>query len=135
MTQDDIIAAARACLGTPFRHQGRIPGSALDCAGLVVAVAEAIGADYIDQVGYGRVPSENRLALALEGQPCLARVASCLPGDVLLLSFGGEPQHLAISAGPTLIHAWEAVGRVCEHDLDARWRSRVVQIYRFEGLA
>ena len=24
MTADDIIAAARACLGTPFRHQGRV---------------------------------------------------------------------------------------------------------------
>ncbi len=135
MIPGDIIAAARACLGTPFRHQGRIPGSALDCAGLVVAVAEAIGAEYIDQVGYGRVPAENQLAMALENQPCLARVASCLPGDVLLLSFGGEPQHLAISAGTTLIHAWETIGRVCEHRFDARWRSRVVQVYRFAGVA
>ena len=41
MTSADIIAIARACLGTPFRHQGRIPGVALDCAGLVVAVAAA----------------------------------------------------------------------------------------------
>ncbi|MBK8745664.1 MAG: peptidase P60, partial [Propionivibrio sp.] len=39
-----ILAAARACIGTPFVHQGRIPGLALDCAGLVVAVAQAIGA-------------------------------------------------------------------------------------------
>ena len=29
----------------------------------------------------------------------------------------------------------EAVGRVCEHGLDARWLSRVVQAYRFTGVA
>jgi len=52
MSADEILAAARACLGTPFLHQGRIPGVALDCAGLVVAVAQAIGADYVDRTGY-----------------------------------------------------------------------------------
>lgn len=135
MTPADIIAIARACLGTPFRHQGRIPGVALDCAGLVVAVAAALGADYLDQEGYGRLPVDNRLTEALDAQPCLERVATRLPGDVLLLRFGGEPQHLSIHAGTTLIHAWEAVGRVCEHGLDARWLSRVVQAYRFTGVA
>ena len=41
MNANGIIASARACLGTPFLHQGRIPGVALDCAGLVGIIADS----------------------------------------------------------------------------------------------
>lgn len=128
-----ILAAARACIGTPFVHQGRIPGRALDCAGLVVAVAQAIGADYRDVQGYGRTPSGRRLECALDDQPCLERIAAMdrQPGDVLLIRFAGDPQHLAIFAGDTLIHSYARVGSVCEHRLASVWASRIVCAYRF----
>lgn len=135
MNSESILLAARACLNTPFRHQGRIPGVALDCAGLVVAVAKAIGADYIDQTGYGRLPIDQRLSAALDAQPCLVRVAERHPGDVLLLRFGGAPQHLAIADGQTMIHCWETVGRVVEHAVDAAWERRIAAVYRFQGVA
>lgn len=135
MTADDILSAARGCIGTPFRHQGRIPGVALDCAGLVVAVAKEIGADYIDRPGYSRNPSGGLLESALDDQPCLERVTDRQPGDVLLMRFKGEPQHLAICAGETVIHSYEAVGKVCEHRLADVWVSRIVRAYRFKGLA
>ena len=135
MTADDIIAAARACIGTPFRHQGRIPGVALDCAGLIVAVAESVGADYIDHPGYGRNPANGLLESVLDEQPFLERVFDRQPGDVLLMRFSGEPQHLAICAGDTLIHSYEAVGRVCEHRLASVWAARIVRTYRFKGAA
>jgi cell wall-associated NlpC family hydrolase len=54
MTTDDIIAAARRAVGTPFRHQGRTPGVALDCAGLALYVAAENGVDTIDHEGYPR---------------------------------------------------------------------------------
>lgn len=132
-----ILAAARACIGTPFVHQGRIPGRALDCAGLVVAVAQAIGADYRDVQGYGRTPSGRRLECVLDDQPCLERIAAMdrQPGDVLLIRFAGDPQHLAIFAGDTLIHSYASVGSVCEHRLASVWASRIVCAYRFrEGV-
>ena len=135
MTADDILIAARSFLGTPFRHQGRIPGLALDCAGLVVSVAKEIGADYIDRPGYSRNPSGGLLESALDDQPCLERVTDRQPGDVLLMRFSGEPQHLAICAGDTIIHSYEAVGKVCEHRLASVWAARIVRVYRFKGLA
>ena len=135
MTGADIIAAARSCLGTPFVHQGRIPGVALDCAGLVIAVAQAVGADYCDVQGYSRTPSRQQLERALDDQPCLMRVTDRQPGDVLLMRFAGDPQHLAIYAGGTIIHSYEGVGQVCEHDLDAAWSARIRRVYRFLGLA
>ena len=127
-----VIDAARACLDTPFMHQGRVPGLALDCAGLVVAVAKAIGADYNDHRGYSRSPSNGLLEAALDAQPCLSRVHDMQPGDVLLMRFAGEPQHLAICAGETIIHSYSQVGKVCEHRLADVWRARIVRIYRFK---
>ena len=137
MTAAEILAAARACLNTPFVHQGRIPGRALDCAGLVVAVAKAIGADYQDVPGYGRTPANGLLRQTLEAQPCLEPVAIAerQPGDILLMRFAKEPQHLAIFAGENIIHSYMDVGRVCEHGLTDVWRSRIVAAYRFRGLA
>ena len=39
MTADDLIRAARRCLATPFRHQGRVPARRSTCAGLLAEVA------------------------------------------------------------------------------------------------
>ena len=38
-----IVAAARACIGTPFRPQGRLPGVGLDCIGLAAWAVRAVG--------------------------------------------------------------------------------------------
>jgi len=131
-----IIAAARACLGTPFVHQGRIPGVALDCAGLLIAVAQAIGADYHDVLGYGPHPCGGLLEQALDDQPCLEPVpiAQRSAGDLLLMRFDAEPQHLAVFTGETIIHAYSNVGEVCEHRLASVWAARIVRIYRFRGI-
>jgi cell wall-associated NlpC family hydrolase len=135
MTADQIIDAARAALGTPFRHQGRRVGVALDCAGLIVHVAQTIGADYQDQTGYGRSPSNGLLESALDDQPCLDRVSTMQPADVLLMRFKGDPQHLALFTGDTIIHSYSQVGKVCEHRFADVWQARTVCVYRFRGIA
>lgn len=138
MQADTILATARACIGTPFGHQGRIPGLLLDCAGLVIHVAHQIGADYFDVPGYGRQPYRGLMVGTLDGQPCLDRVpviADRLPGDVLLMRFQREPQHVAICAGATVVHSYADAGKVCEHDLTAEWVVRITAVYRFKAVA
>ena len=144
MTRDDIISAARSEIGTPFRHQGRLSGKALDCAGLIIMVAKAIGAEYIDFTGYSRHPSDGLLESALDAQSCLDRVAlaDMQAGDVLLMRFNSDPQHLAIFAGHSpvyqaegIVHAWLQARKVCEHVLTDEWRGRIVRVYRFAGVA
>lgn len=138
MTQNDIIAAARACLGTPFRHQGRLPGIGLDCAGVAVEVARALGCAPLDVSGYGRTPAAGQLEAALEAQPDLERILdreARQPGDILLLRFTDEPQHLAILTDEgTMIHSFEAVGICCEHTITRGWAARIVRVYRFRGV-
>lgn len=132
MIADDIVSAARQLIDTPFVHQGRLPGIGLDCAGLAIATATALGLPVADRTDYGRNPSGGLLEAALDAQPCLRRILSApQPGDILLMRFAGDPQHLAILAGATMIHAWSTVGKVCEHDFDAAWQRRVVRVYRF----
>ena len=136
MTTDDILTAARQCLGTPFRHQGRQVGFGLDCAGVAIHVARAIGVAHLDVSGYGRTPAHGQLEQALEDQPCLERVAlgDRQTGDLLLMRFARDPQHLAICAGETIIHAYESVGVCCEHRLSGLWAARIVRVYRFRGI-
>ena len=138
MTADDLISAARGCLGTPFRHQGRVPGEALDCAGLLAEVARANGCQVIDRQGYSPEPSGDSLLRAVDAQPYLIRLpggmAEAAAGDVLALRFGGAPHHLALHCGATIVHAWAAVGCVCAHELTAALQRRVVAAWRFRGL-
>jgi len=137
LSPSDIVAAARELVGTPFRHQGRIPGIALDCAGVVCAVAVNLGIEHVDVQGYGRDPHANLLKLTLDDQTSVQEVNKndMHSGDILLMRFGREPQHLAICAGDTVIHSYEAVGKVCEHRLDDVWTSRIVAVYRFSAVA
>ena len=84
MTVDEIVAAARECLGTPFHHQGRVLGYGLDCAGVAAHVARAVGCEVVEVSGYGRTPAHGQIEQALEAQPYLMRIAeSPRPGDLL----------------------------------------------------
>lgn len=134
MIANDIVYAARECIGTPFKHQGRLVGKALDCAGLVVHVAQRIGADYIDLSGYGRNPSGGILQQTLDSNDWIELQSNPQYGDILLMRFSGEPQHLAICAGGTIIHSYANVKQVCEHRFSDVWRKRVVAVYRYKGL-
>lgn len=137
MTADDIVEAARSCIGSPFRHQGRIKGKALDCAGLAVTVAHDLGVEYADFQGYGREPFDGQLEKAMDAQPGLVRVADKTDlqvGDILLMRFSGNPQHVAIFTGQSIIHSYENVGMCCEHRLSSVWQARIVRVYRFKDL-
>lgn len=135
MTADEIISAARSELGTPFAHQGRIPGKRLDCAGLLVRVATLLGVPVIDREGYARRPSNSLLESALDKQPGIEQCPVELsPGLLFLMRFRGEPQHLGVCTGETLIHSYEPVGKVCEHRIDDAWQRRIVRAYRFKEM-
>jgi cell wall-associated NlpC family hydrolase len=130
-----IVAAARECIDTPFVHQGRILNRALDCAGVAVHAARSVGHNVAEPAAYSRMPNAAMLEWWLDQQPFLARAAVPQAGDLLLMRFTGEPQHLAVFTGENIVHAYQAVGKVVEHILDAKWRRRIVRVYRFQGMS
>lgn len=134
-----VIAAARECLGTPFKHQGRVVGIGMDCAGLLVHCFKALGVDHFDEFGYPRNPYDGQLEKILDLQPSLRRIdlTEVQAGDVLAMRLKSAPQHIAIHTGlvrghPYVLHASELHGRVVEHRLDELWGSRVMRAYRLE---
>ncbi len=132
-TPEDIVAIARGYVGTPFRHQGRIPGLALDCAGVVVCVAKAVGVDGdFKEVPYGKHPHGSTLQGLCDAH--MDRISMYGPGDVLLMASEAEPQHLAIASDIGIIHSYAKARQVVEHALDAVWCSRICGAYRFRGL-
>lgn len=136
----DIIGAARACLRTPWVHQGRMPGVALDCAGLVICVARAVGAvspDF-DVNGYARQPDGTLLEVC---DRLMTRISAPELGAVVVAAIADDPQHLGIltdyphGAGFGFIHACTARRMVIEHRYMPTSNFRVRRLYRLPGIA
>ena len=126
-----MVAAARACLGTPFHHQGRLPGVGLDCIGLIVVAASAAGYEIADATDYARQPEEGRLLAGLSANGLTASGAA-QAGDVLLFRFDGGPRHAALMTGEDrMIHAFAPVGQVVETGMGDFWRRRLCGAFRF----
>lgn len=129
---EEIAAAARGCVGTPFRLHGRVPGRGLDCVGLVAHVGRSLGLTAHDETAYGLSGSEERLeaGLARAGLVRVA-VADAQVGDVLLFDMQRRLLHVAVMSGHGIIHAHRGLGRVVEHRLDEEWRAALAAAWRF----
>ena len=136
-----LVQCARQFLGVRFAHQGRHPTQGLDCLGLLLVTAAEAGLRLkgempitLDRRDYGYRPDTEQLQRMLAHYLC--RVEEPSPGDVLLLTIEGRPQHLAlVSDYPMpgelgMIHAYALSRKVVEHRLDAAWRARIHGIYR-----
>jgi cell wall-associated NlpC family hydrolase len=137
MTREEFIMTARSFIGTPFMHQGRLPGTALDCAGVVVCAAQACGHGVRDQTGYADVPHAGLFVAAVEEHAERIDLAAVRPGDLMIFAFAREPQHVAIvtQTDPLqIVHAWADAGRVVENGFDAYWRRRLRGCYRLQGV-
>lgn len=110
-TASDVVAEAMTWKGTPFHWQASLKGVGADCKGLIVGVARELGLPeaaslYAAMADYGwRVP----VAVLKRGlAETFDRTDDPRAGDVLLLTLGGSPQHLAIHAGEVVIHTYNA---------------------------
>lgn len=130
-TRLEVIEQARKYLGVRFHHQGR-NSAGLDCAGLVVRVAHDLELSSFDSRDYGREPNAGMLKSVMESN--MDRVRKYVPGDVVLMRFNKEPQHLAIVTELGIIHAYAQARKVVEHSLDTVWLSRIIAAYSFRGL-
>ena len=122
MTQrTQIVEAARQWIDTPFHHQARLKGVGVDCVGLVIGVARelALVSQDLDVLGYPRTPDGTSLMQTMRQHMTEIDRAAMQPGDVIVVSFDKDPQHLAIlgdyrHGGLSIIHAAGNTGRVIE---------------------
>lgn len=141
MTRADVVAEARSWLQTPWVHQARTKGVAVDCAGLVIGVARELGLvepDF-DVNGYGRLPDGTLLQQCAEIMRPIQRT-EMLPGDVLVVATDTEPCHMGIvgdyrHGGLSLIHAaMGGLNRVAEHRLMFARNLRFKAAFALPGL-
>lgn len=126
-----IVELARECLGTPFVHQGRICGTAMDCAGVLVHVLKRKKLSHKDPKGYPRRPYKGLLEKGLSEQPHLQEIplSELSAGDVVLFRITTAPRHIGIYTGENVIHAYKEAGRVTEQSFKP-WISQLKHVYR-----
>lgn len=141
-TRSDVVATARTWLGTPFHHQARLQGIGVDCVGLVIGVARTLGLvppDF-DVQAYPRTPDGTSLMhlvhLHMRG---LQVDEQMRPGDVVVVRFDADPQHLGIlgdyqHGGLSIIHAAAQPGRVIETRLMFSRSMQFVQAFALPGI-
>jgi NlpC/P60 family putative phage cell wall peptidase len=136
-TPDEVVAAARAWLGTPYRHQAATLGAGCDCLGLLRGVWRTLygteplvlppyRADWRD-LGHA---DELRAAAEWLLRPAPPGLAA---GQVALFRLQRLPvaKHCAILLAPDrFIHAQERVG-VVETRLTDNWRRRLAGTFLF----
>ena len=137
MTVDDVVAAARAWLGTPYRHQASALGAGCDCLGLLRGVWRALygpepmavpayRADMRDPAHAGALRAAAERLLEREDGPLAA-------GQVVLfrLNRAAAAKHCGILvSAERFIHAQEGLG-VVEASLTEAWMRRVDGRFRF----
>lgn len=126
-----IVAAARSCVGTRFRPQGRTPGLGLDCVGVALIAAAAAGMGSIAMAPYS-VGGDHDLDIdgILAGLGCRA-VLVPMPGDVLVIAPAPRKRHLAVMTPAGVVHAQAGIGRVVEGPIDSGWS--IVGAWRLPG--
>lgn len=142
MNSEKAVIAARAWLGTPYRHGASTWGAGADCLGLIRGVWRSLYGSEPEAVplytpDWAEVTRDERLWAAARRH--LDEIASQTagPGDVLLFRMraASPAKHLGILAadragGATVIHAFSGVG-VVESPLGEAWRRRVAAAFRF----
>lgn len=143
MNREQIVSAARQLIGTPYLHQGRVPGHGVDCVGVGVCVAWACGIKPTtwNITGYRRIPDGHSLMRHLrENMAGEVDLQGTQPGDLVVIAFDLFPHHVGIAGdyhggGLSLIHADNRAGRVVEQRLVFNEEIRFVTSFVFPEVA
>ncbi len=139
--RQDIVAAARCWLGTPYVHQASAKGVGADCLGLLRGVWREVMGQEPEQVpvysmDWSEPQGEERMWAAARRHLVETVGEDLMAAQVLLFRMrnAGVAKHLGIvtqtGAVPRFIHAYSGHG-VVENALSEPWRRRVVARFEF----
>lgn len=140
MNGTQVVAAARAWIGTPYCHQASCKGAGADCLGLLRGVwRELRGAEPAEVPPYTpdwSEPSHEELLWQAAGTHLEPVTGALEPGQILLFRMraGSVAKHLGIVATvgsvTSFIHAYSGHG-VVESPLSQPWRRRIAARFVF----
>lgn len=134
ITAAELVTEAHDWLGVPFLHQGR-SRHGVDCIGYVAALCAHLGAfEPINNLphNYARNPQ----ALLSDALRMLGTPTSLEAGCLILIKWplSPHPSHVGIYTGASMIHCYEAVGKVVEHGYTTPWPERTASLWRIPGV-
>lgn len=127
-----IDAPAMSYVGTPYRHQGRSPGTGLDCIGIVVCALQSIGIPVNDRRSYRDVPHHSMLREGVERHGCVEVKQPPKRGDIML--FWMRHKRLVIHCGVCVGKGREMIhveaGRCVESVPLRLWLPQLSSVFR-----
>lgn len=137
---EQVVAIARAWIGTPYRHQASVRGAGADCLGLLRGIwREVCGPEPVSVPSYTAdwaEPSGQEVLMQAAMAWLLPGETSVAPGEVILFRMreGGIAKHLGIAAQTgglaSFIHAYSGHG-VVESPLSLPWERRIAKRFAF----
>ena len=132
-TRDEVIAAARRYIGTPYHHQAALAGAGCDCLGLIRGVwRDLYGSEPETPPPYtpdwAEIGTAEPMLDAARRHLVEVALSRAGPGDVVLFRLrpGCPAKHTAIlSEAGRMIHA-QSRDRVREVTMGDWWRRRMV---------
>lgn len=138
ITRDQIVATARSWLGVRWIHQGR-SRAGVDCAGLVIKVAEEIGHPAPDMQGYFNRPNGTEFLKHLRANLAKGDVTNPRDGSIGVFKQGKSPCHCAIfstkNGEKTLIHGNARHRKVSEDKFAFEWVDNLIEVLEYHGVS
>jgi len=135
----EVVAAARELVGVRFQHQGRTQ-LGVDCVGVPIVVGQRLGLlpRLLRLPNYGRMPSPALIEQVQEHMRAAPELAhDPIAGTMLVIAWRSNPlpSHVAIFTGTTIVHAYEAAGKVVEHGYTSVWHRITHSVWKFPGVS
>jgi len=138
--ETDVVAIARAWIGTPYVHQASVKGAGCDCLGLLRGVWRELRGEEPEvppaySPDWAEASGRETLYTALARHLTEIDPAALAPGDVALFRMArhGPAKHCGIVASRdgalTLIHARQS-RRVSEEPFSTFWKNRLAHGFR-----
>lgn len=134
-----IILEAWEWLDTPYKSQARVKKVGVDCAQLVVGVAENVFKPKtrinieVYSPEWHLHNKEEKMCQMIESFKCeQVPIDERIPGDILTFQFGRVQSHMGILINDNqFIHARYDIGKVVINQLTGDWLNRLGRVYKF----
>lgn len=144
VTREDIAREARKLKGTPWHHQGRVPGVGIDCVGTILLPPRALGLTDFEFVDYKRQPDPSSLWAALrelENINLIRKIPvfEAVPWDFVVMRADDDPTHFAWLTETGILHTrlrrTGKESKCVEHRMNQAMRDKIIAAYRIVGVS
>lgn len=131
--RERVVEVALTWVGTPWHRNQMLKGVGADCIGIMAGIAIELGIPIDYRSDYSQYPDGS---LTVELEKRLIKTVKPQPGDVLAMSFGAVPHHVAMYCGPEIgiVHAYAQVRKCIVQPYTEIWKRRTIGVYRFPGV-